>query len=333
MSFLIIVISEIGDKTFFIAAIMSMKHPRLQIFSAAISALLVMTVLSAYLGHVVPNLISKKHTQLLAALLFFVFGVRMIWDARGMTGEEGKEELEEVQMELEGEEAKKRDEEMELGEVENPTTARRSGEATRRSGETNRDADDTVGDSGHASGDGGDVAGEEDKAALIEKKQRKAGKGNSRDMREGCMNLAYLLFSPVWIQAFVLTFLAEWGDRSQIASEYLLRTQVSIFIDGLFTTITLLTHHIFSPAVAMAGAEDFWWVTFGSIAGHAVCSCVAVMGGRLVRLFFSPSFSSIPLTCKRLTSTFISSLIVGTAYQCQDGHLRRRSPVFSVCCY
>ncbi|KAJ3039256.1 hypothetical protein HK097_002893, partial [Rhizophlyctis rosea] len=223
MSFLIIVISEIGDKTFFIAAIMSMKHPRLQIFSAAISALLVMTVLSAYLGHVVPNLISKKHTQLLAALLFFLFGIKMIWDARGMTGDEGKEELEEVQQELDGEEAKKRDEEMELGEVESSAPARRSGEATRRSGETSRKADEdgngALPDSGNASGDGGDHAGEEDKEALIAKKKRKpqGGKVGKRDLGEGCMNLAQLLFSPVWIQAFVLTFLAEWGDRSQIA--------------------------------------------------------------------------------------------------------------------
>lgn len=30
--------------------------------------------------------------------------------------------------------------------------------------------------------------------------------------------LAQKLFSPVLMEAFVLTFLAEWGDRSQIAT-------------------------------------------------------------------------------------------------------------------
>lgn len=35
---------------------------------------------------------------------------------------------------------------------------------------------------------------------------------------EGVKNLAQLLFSPIFIQAFVLTFLAEWGDRSQITT-------------------------------------------------------------------------------------------------------------------
>lgn len=42
----VIVVSELGDKTFFIAAIMAMKHPRLTVFIGAISALILMTLLS-----------------------------------------------------------------------------------------------------------------------------------------------------------------------------------------------------------------------------------------------------------------------------------------------
>lgn len=42
----VIVVSELGDKTFFIAAIMAMKHPRLTVFAGAISALALMTILS-----------------------------------------------------------------------------------------------------------------------------------------------------------------------------------------------------------------------------------------------------------------------------------------------
>lgn len=45
-SFSVILVSEIGDKTFFIAAIMAMKHPRTTVFAGAISALALMTVLS-----------------------------------------------------------------------------------------------------------------------------------------------------------------------------------------------------------------------------------------------------------------------------------------------
>ena len=42
----VIIVSELGDKTFFIAAIMAMRHSRLVVFSAAIGALALMTVLS-----------------------------------------------------------------------------------------------------------------------------------------------------------------------------------------------------------------------------------------------------------------------------------------------
>jgi Ca2+/H+ antiporter, TMEM165/GDT1 family len=34
----------------------------------------------------------------------------------------------------------------------------------------------------------------------------------------GILNLLNLLFSPVFVQTFVMTFLGEWGDRSQIAT-------------------------------------------------------------------------------------------------------------------
>lgn len=42
----VIIVSELGDKTFFIAAIMAMRHSRLTVFSGAIGALGLMTVLS-----------------------------------------------------------------------------------------------------------------------------------------------------------------------------------------------------------------------------------------------------------------------------------------------
>lgn len=42
---------------------------------------------------------------------------------------------------------------------------------------------------------------------------------SARDhLASGARNLFSLLFSPVFVQTFVLTFLAEWGDRSQITT-------------------------------------------------------------------------------------------------------------------
>ena len=42
----VIIVSELGDKTFFIAAILSMQHSRLTVFLGAVGALFTMTVLS-----------------------------------------------------------------------------------------------------------------------------------------------------------------------------------------------------------------------------------------------------------------------------------------------
>ena len=45
----VIIVSELGDKTFFIAAIMAMRHSRLIVFIGAILALIVMTIISGTL--------------------------------------------------------------------------------------------------------------------------------------------------------------------------------------------------------------------------------------------------------------------------------------------
>ena len=60
MSFMVIIVSEIGDKTFLIAAVMALQHSRLLVFSAAMAALFIMTVLSAIMGYVLPELFSKR---------------------------------------------------------------------------------------------------------------------------------------------------------------------------------------------------------------------------------------------------------------------------------
>jgi Ca2+/H+ antiporter, TMEM165/GDT1 family len=63
-----IVATEIGDKTFFIAAIMAMQYPRILVFAGAIAALAVMTVLSAALGFALPNVLPRQYTHYLGAV-------------------------------------------------------------------------------------------------------------------------------------------------------------------------------------------------------------------------------------------------------------------------
>lgn len=92
------VLSEIGDKTFFAAAILAMRHPRRLVLSGCLSALIVMTILSALVGWAAPNLISRKWTHHVTTFLFFGFGLWSLWD--GFKDEGEAEELAEVEAKL-----------------------------------------------------------------------------------------------------------------------------------------------------------------------------------------------------------------------------------------
>ncbi|XP_028768210.1 GDT1-like protein 4 [Neltuma alba] len=92
------VLSEIGDKTFFAAAILAMRYPRRLVLSGCLSALIVMTILSALVGWAAPNLISRKWAHHITTLLFFGFG---LWSLKDAIFEEGEsEELAEVEAKL-----------------------------------------------------------------------------------------------------------------------------------------------------------------------------------------------------------------------------------------
>eukprot|EP00210_Caulerpa_lentillifera_P003986 g3803.t1 len=80
-SFLAILASEIGDKTFFIAAILAMKHPRLQVFLGAFLALAFMHALSAFVGSIAYEFIPIKLTYCTSILLFLVTGLTSLREA------------------------------------------------------------------------------------------------------------------------------------------------------------------------------------------------------------------------------------------------------------
>ena len=48
--------------------------------------------------------------------------------------------------------------------------------------------------------------------------EKAAGKTKSVSFTEGLRNFCSLFLGPVFVKEFVLTFLGEWGDRSQIAT-------------------------------------------------------------------------------------------------------------------
>lgn len=182
-SLLMILVTELGDETFIIAAIMAMRHPRLVVYIGAMSALLSMTVISTALGYALPNLISRQATQHAATALYTFFGMRLLWIAwRSKPHASNQDEVEEVEAKLEASE-------------QQPQTQ--------------------------------------------------------------LQRILNRLCTPVFLEALILTFLAEWGDRSQIA------------------TITL------------AATYNPYGVTAGAILGHSICTGTAVLGGQLLAMRIS----------------------------------------------
>lgn len=121
-----------------------------------------MTLLSAFVGHFLPNIISREIAGTLTSILFVAFGTNLLRDAFKMSGNEMEEEMEQVSLEVE---------------------------------------------------------------AGMEGRMYKRKKNYWR---------------TVWIQAFILTFAAEWGDRSQIATVALAGAQVYLYHGRTFGGLLLV---------------------------------------------------------------------------------------------
>ena len=172
-------------------------------------------------------IVPRRYTSILAALLFFVFGVRMMKEGFAMDpgNSSVQDEIKEVEQELQGKDFTTPISPISMN---NPFS----------------DSHNTVNAEALEQGDWKPRR----KNSLSSSALLKTG--TVKRVSAGIMNLMNLLFSPVFVQTFVMTFLGEWGDRSQIA------------------TITL------------AAASDFWAVTIGTVIAHGCCTALAVIGGR-----------------------------------------------------
>eukprot|EP00192_Tetraselmis_astigmatica_P021356 CAMPEP_0117681202 /NCGR_PEP_ID=MMETSP0804-20121206/18828_1 /TAXON_ID=1074897 /ORGANISM="Tetraselmis astigmatica, Strain CCMP880" /LENGTH=291 /DNA_ID=CAMNT_0005490887 /DNA_START=66 /DNA_END=941 /DNA_ORIENTATION=+ len=92
------------------------------------------------------------------------------------------------------------------------------------------------------------ASGEEVEEEIQEVEEKLGKTGSSSAVRR----MLSRFLTPIFLESFILTFLAEWGDRSQIA------------------TISLAAHH--NP----------YAVTVGAIAGHSICTGAAVLGGSVL---------------------------------------------------
>jgi putative Ca2+/H+ antiporter (TMEM165/GDT1 family) len=171
-SLLLITAAELGDKTFFVAVILAMRHSvyRYLIFWGVLAALGLMTVVSVIAGNIL-SLIPKIYVHYAEIALFVFFGVKLLYDASRMSAQSNPQE-------------------------------------------------------------------EQEAVAFVNKAESKLPQKQTR--------------GAIFREAFCLSFIAEWGDRTQI------------------TTIALAaTYH---PVGVIAG----------SVLGHAICTGIAVIGGRLL---------------------------------------------------
>ena len=193
-----ILVSEIADKTFFIAAIMSANNARLTVYAGCIGALIVMTALSVVAGNIATKYLPTELTDLIASILFLLFGMHALYDGIKMKVNDDTE-FRETQMEL-----KEREE-------------------------------------------------------LVSSSRRNHPSGEEKDNLQKCKKFCGLdqvhltdIFNRIFIQAFGLTFLAEWGDRSQFAT------------------------------IILASQNNPYGVCLGGIIGHMICTGAAVLGGRFL---------------------------------------------------
>ena len=92
-----ITLAELGDKTFFMALILAARHRARHVFIGAFAALTAVTLISLGLGYGLRELLPASVVPWLAAVLFLVFGVKLLLDARGMGADEAEEEEEEAE--------------------------------------------------------------------------------------------------------------------------------------------------------------------------------------------------------------------------------------------
>jgi putative Ca2+/H+ antiporter (TMEM165/GDT1 family) len=195
-----------------------MRHSRLAVFGGAFASLALMSVLSSALGHVLPQFLPKRYTTIAAAFLFWVFGAHMLREGLTMEGGKGKiqEEMREVEQEIEEAEHEVGEEPPRIVEGGIPLEDLEAGKA-----EVDEQQPPPLPPLGSPSR----------RARRRSSVSREAAR---HTFKEGAKNLCSLFFSPIFVQTFVLTFLAEWGDRSQITTIALAAAHVSISNPSLF---------------------------------------------------------------------------------------------------
>jgi len=295
----VILVSEIGDKTFFIAAILAMRNNKLVVLLAALSALYVMTILSGLLGWVVTTFIPREITYYTCTAIMFAFALKMFWEAWRMDEDEMEETKREVEQELA---------ELDGSRIQ-ANTAREEGDggSVCPTGEENAGYEGPgvlhVPTTPQSPSDSQiqpqiqpqsqpqhqsqfhpqtlpqsepqpqvvyesqpQLNAQEDKSPDEEGKKTKKKNGEigwvNTAIDRGCKENSWfgkkcLKIFKLFVNTFSLTFIAEWGDRSQLAT------------------------------IVLAGINDVTGVILGGCLGHSVCTGAAVLAGAIIAKYVS----------------------------------------------
>jgi len=92
-----ITLAELGDKTFFMALILAVRHRARWVFIGSFAALTAVTLISLALGYGLRELLPQSLVPWLAAVLFLSFGIKLLIDAQGMAANAATEEKAEAE--------------------------------------------------------------------------------------------------------------------------------------------------------------------------------------------------------------------------------------------
>lgn len=215
---------------------MATRHSRTVVFAGAFASLVVMSVLSAALGKVIlgfiPKVCSSRCTVIrspadikvwtlwAAAILFLVFGVKMAQEAREMQASHMADEMREVEEELEEDTAEHDPNSVALENLEEG----RSRPLENSLAAPSRDGSPAPGRN-HRSSSRSRTRSLSPSRRMRPSISLGGGVGPLKikeetvlAWRDTARNALEMMTNPVFAQAFALTFLGEWGDRSQITT-------------------------------------------------------------------------------------------------------------------
>ena len=92
-SFLTVIVSELGDKTFISTAVLAMKYSKTAVFFGNISSMCLMMAIASYIGYTVMVLLDPHYVRLFSILVFIHFSTLSFWEAYKNSKEEEQLEV------------------------------------------------------------------------------------------------------------------------------------------------------------------------------------------------------------------------------------------------